>query len=335
MSKIIGEQSIQFDNPPIIVGFSSVVGQKEGEGLLGQYFDKIIEDPMYGEENWELAESKFQKVASQLAINNAKLTINDIRYIFAGDLLSQLIATTFAFKDFQKPLFGLYGACSTMGESLQLAAMCVDGGFAPYTLAVTSSHYCSAEKQFRFPLEYGNQRPPTTTWTVTGSGAIVLGRQGKGPRVTYITPGKIMDYGIKDPMNMGACMAPAAADTIYQHFKDLKSKPEDYDLIATGDLGVVGKSLVKKMLLEKGYELKDNFTDCGIEIYSPTAQDTHAGGSGCACSAVTLTGYFLKKMLSGELKKILLVPTGALLSTVSSNEGESVPAIAHGVVIEY
>ncbi|TCT14290.1 stage V sporulation protein AD [Natranaerovirga pectinivora] len=334
MTKIIGKQSVQFENPPIILGFSSVVGPKEGQGPIGEYFDKIVEDPAWGEPNWELAESKFQKEAAKLAVQNASLAMTDIRYIFGGDLLNQLIASSFGLKDYQVPFFGLYGACSTMAESLQLASMSIDGGFAEYSLAITSSHYCSAEKQFRFPLELGTQRPPTASWTVTGSGAIVLGKQGKGPKITHITTGKIMDYGVTDAMNMGASMAPAAVDTLYNHFKDLGRTPADYDLIATGDLGIVGKALVKTMLYEKGYKLEDNYTDCGLEIFAAVTQDTHAGGSGCACSAVTLTGYFLKKMQSGELNRILIVPTGALLSPVSSNEGESVPGIAHAVVIE-
>lgn len=330
----MGKQSIQFENPPVIIGYASIVGHKEGQGLLGKYFDKVLEDDLWGEDNWELAESKLQKETAKMAIQKAQLTNQDIRYIFGGDLLNQLYATTFGLRDLQVPLYGLYGACSTMGESLQLASMCIDGGFADYTLALTSSHFCGAEKQFRFPLDFGSQRPPTTTWTVTGSGAVVLGKQGKGPKITHVTPGKIVDYGVKDAMNMGACMAPAAVDTLYQHFKDLNRTPDDYDLIATGDLGVVGKALAKKLMIEKGYELKDNFTDCGIEIYSALQQDTHAGGSGCGCSAVTLTGYLLKKMQAGELNRILLVPTGALLSPTSSNEGESIPGIAHAVAIE-
>ncbi|MFP4698045.1 MAG: stage V sporulation protein AD [Eubacteriales bacterium] len=334
MGKIIGSQSIEFSNPPVIVGYASIAGPKEGKGLLGEYFDQVLDDVLWGEETWEKAETKLQKEVAKMAVQKSNLTMDDIRYIYAGDLLSQLIATSFAVRDLQRPLFGLYGACSTMGESLQLASMCIDGGFADYTLAISSSHFCGAEKEFRYPLEFGNQRPPTATWTVTGSGGIVLGRQGKGPRVTHITPGKVIDYGIKDPMNMGACMAPAAVDTIYQHLKDLGRTADDYDVIATGDLGVVGKSLAKKMLLEKGYEMKNNFTDCGIEIFASATQDTHAGGSGCGCSAVTLTGYYLKKIEAGELNRIMIVPTGALLSPVSSNEGESVPGIAHAVVIE-
>ncbi len=330
---IQGKQSIAFEQPPYISSYASIVGKKEGDGPLGNYFDKIETDPMVGKSNWEEAESELQKQAAQMALKKAKLLPEDIRYLFSGDLLGQIIASSFGMLELQIPMFGLYGACSTAGESISLAAMTVAAGYAKHCLAVTSSHFASAEKQFRYPLEYASQRPLSTTWTVTGSGAFVISETGK-VKITGITTGKMMDYGVKDSMNMGAAMAPAAADTIYQHFIDFDRTPEDYDLIVTGDLGVVGRELILDLLKEKGYDLTDNYFDCGIAIFDDSKQDTHSGGSGCGCSAVTLAGYLLPKLESGELKRILFLPTGALLSTVSFNEGQSIPGICHGVVLE-
>jgi stage V sporulation protein AD len=331
---LIGKQSIRFDVPPCILSAASIVGKKEGEGPLGDLFDMVGEDPMFGEQTWEAAESTLQKEAAVMAIGKAKLEPWQIRYIFAGDLLGQNIATSFGLMDLEIPLFGLYGACSTAGESLTLGAMAVSGGFGDYVLALTSSHFASAEKQFRYPLEYANQRPLSATWTVTGSGAFVLGREGGKVRITGVTPGKIMDYGIKDSMNMGAAMAPAACDTIYQNFMDFNYMPEDYDKIITGDLGYVGKEILLDLLKEKGFDITKQHTDCGIEIFDRETQDTHSGGSGCGCSAVTLASYILPKMERREWKRVLFIPTGALLSTVSFNEGQNVPGIAHAVMLE-
>ena len=331
---IQGKQSITFEQPPYILSYASIVGKKEGDGPLGKYFDKIETDPMVGKSNWEEAESELQKQAAQMALKKAKLLPEDIRYLFSGDLLGQIIASSFGMLELQIPMFGLYGACSTAGESISLAAMTVAAGYAKHCLAVTSSHFASAEKQFRYPLEYASQRPLSTTWTVTGSGAFVISETGN-VKITGITTGKMMDYGVKDSMNMGAAMAPAAADTIYQHFVDFDRTPEDYDLIVTGDLGVVGRELVLDLLKEKGYDLTDKYFDCGIAIFDDSKQDTHSGGSGCGCSAVTLAGYLLPKLECGELKRILFLPTGALLSTVSFNEGQSIPGICHGVVLEH
>ena len=302
MSEVKGKQSLRFAKTPFILNSASVVGKKEGEGPLGEYFDVIGNDDKFGCESWEEAESTLQKEAATLALGKAGLTPEEIRYIFAGDLLGQTIATSFGLLDFEIPLFGVYGACSTAGESMSLGAMCVAAGFAENVLTITSSHFASAEKQFRFPLEYGNQRPMSATWTVTGSGAYVLSTQRTHVKISGITTGKIVDYGIHDSLNMGAAMAPAAADTIAAHFTDFGSKPEEYDRIITGDLGTV---------------------------------DTDAGGSGCGCSASVLSAYYLPKIISGEWKKVLFVPTGALLSTVSYNEGKNVPGIAHGVMLEY
>lgn len=338
--KAKGKQSIQFENPPYIVASGSVAGKKEGEGPLGKYFDWIEEDPMFGGENWEDAEGRMQKKAAQLAIEKAGLNIEDIRYLIAGDLLDQLIATSFGIMSLEIPLFGVYGACSTMGESLSLGAVLVEGGYAEQIIALTSSHNAGAERQFRFPLAYGNQKPLSSTWTVTGSGAIIVSnkpsKKTMGPEfmIKGITTGKIVDYGIKDSMNMGSCMAPAACDVIFQNFQDFNIKPDYYDKIITGDLGLVGKEIVIDMLSAKGYDIKEQYMDCGIEIYNIEEQDVHSGGSGCGCSAITLAGYILEMMRQRVWKKVLFVPTGALLSKVSYNEGKTVPGIAHGVMIE-
>ena len=290
---------------------------------------------MLGEENWEKAESMLQIKAIQLALEKAGKMPQQIRYIFAGDLLGQLIATSFGVEELEIPLFGLYGACSTCGETLSLAAMTVSAGYADQVLAVTSSHFGSAEKQFRFPLGYGNQRPLSATWTVTGSGAFLLSAQKSHAKITGITTGKVVDYGVRDSLNMGACMAPAAADTICQNLMDFNRQPQDYDRIITGDLGYVGQTILLELLTEKGFDIKKQHMDCGIEIYDRKLQDTHSGGSGCGCSAVTLSAMILPKIEKGDWKRILFVPTGALLSTVSFNEGQTVPGIAHAVVIEH
>lgn len=335
MSQMVGSQSIQFDEAPYILGSASIVGKKEGEGPLGGLFDVVGEDDKFGEDTWEEAESTLQKEAATLALGKADVKKEDIRYIFGGDLLGQNIATTFGLMELNIPLFGLYGACSTAGESLSLAAMAVAAGYGEHVLAVTSSHFASAEKQFRFPLEYGGQRPLAATWTVTGSGAFVLAPQGGKARISGATPGKVVDFGLKDSLNMGACMAPAACDTICQHLEDFGRQPSDYDYIITGDLGSVGQTILLDLAKERGYDLSEKHLDCGMLIFDSETQDTHAGGSGCACSAVTLAAHILPKIEKNQWKRVLFVPTGALLSTVSYNEGQSVPGIAHGVVIEH
>lgn len=335
METQVGKQSLRFAEAPYIISSASIVGKKEGEGPLGKCFDVVGEDDKFGQNTWEEAESTLQKEAFLMAVGKAGLQKEEIRYLFSGDLLGQNIATSFGLLDYKIPLFGLYGACSTCGEALSLGAMCVAAGYADYVVSMTSSHFASAEKQFRFPLEYANQRPKSATWTVTGSGAFVLGKQKSSIRISGITTGKIVDYGIKDSMNMGAAMAPAAADTICQHFTDFGATPQDYDRIVTGDLGVVGREILLDLVQKRGFDIADLHEDCGIEIYAPKEQGTGAGGSGCGCSAVTLSGYYLKQIENGTYRRILFVPTGALLSTVSFNEGKTVPGIAHGVVIEY
>lgn len=332
---ILGKASIKFDEAPYIQSYASVVGKKEGEGPLGAVFDEVVEDPMFGGENWEDAEGRLQAKIAQNAMKKGEFTPENIRYIYAGDLLGQLIATFFGLKDMNIPLFGLYGACSTMGEALSLGAMSVAGGFSDCTMCLTSSHFASAEKTFRFPLGYGTQRKFSATWTVTGGGGVILGKKSSKARITGITTGKIVDYGIKDKENMGACMAPAAADTIYQHFCDFSSKPKDYDKIITGDLGYIGQTILIDLLEEKGCDIKYNHMDCGIEIFNKDAQDTHAGASGCGCSASVLCSLILGQVTKGIWKKVLFVPTGALFSPVTANEGNSIPGIAHAVVIEH
>ncbi|MGN0438363.1 MAG: stage V sporulation protein AD [Lachnospiraceae bacterium] len=336
MSNVVkkGKQSIMFEKPVYIMSSACIVGPKEGEGPLKDYFDVIYDDATFGQNTWEEGESEMVRQTILRCLMKAKLKAEDIRYIFSGDLLGQLIATTFGVKEFEIPLFGLYGACSTMGEALSLAAMTIHGGYADHVLAVASSHFGSAEKQFRFPLEYGNQRPMSSTYTVTGCGSFILSKDSGDIQISGITTGIIVDYGVKDSMNMGACMAPAAANLIYQHFKDFNRKPEDYDAIITGDLGSVGHDVLCKLLYDQGIDISKVHRDCGMEIFHDCSQGTHAGGSGCGCSAVTLAGKIMRELQEGELNRILFIPTGALLSTVSFNEGQSVPGIAHGIVIE-
>lgn len=335
----VGKASIRFEQPPVILSHASVAGKKEGEGPLGKKIDLIEQDPMFGTDNWEQAESAMQKQAAELALEKGGLQKSDIRYLFAGDLLGQLIATSFGLVEMEVPLFGLYGACSTMGEAMSLGAMTAHAGYGDKVLAVTSSHFATAEKQFRFPLAYGNQRPFSATWTVTGCGAVVIGKETEGQKgiakITGITTGRIVDMGSKDSMNMGAAMAPAAYHTIRQNFEDMQIKEHYYDKIITGDLGQIGRQILLDLLKHEGYDLEQIHTDCGIEIYDQNQQDTHAGGSGCGCAAVTLCSMILPKIQDGTWKRVLFVPTGALLSTVSFNEGQSIPGIAHGVMIEH
>jgi len=331
---MIGKQSVRFDKGIFIEATATVVGEKENQGPLGGLFDVVVEDPMAGEENWEKAESKLQEKAIDKLFIKSSYKKEDVRYIFAGDLLGQLIATSFGLKKYDIPVFGLYGACSTFAEGLSLAAITVSSGAADNVIAVASSHFASAEKQFRFPLEYGNQRPKSSTWTVTGCGAAMVTKNETSIKIAGITTGKIVDYGVKDSMNMGACMAPAAADLIAANLRDFEVDASYYDRIITGDLGSVGRTILIDLLAEKGIHIQNNYMDCGIEIYDPESQDTKAGGSGCGCSAVTFGSYIMNNLLSGTWNRVLFIPTGALLSTVSYNEGQSVPGIAHGVVIE-
>lgn len=334
MGKRNGKQTVKIDSAVSIASTACIVGPKEGEGPLRLYFDEIIDDELFGEKTWEKAESKLIRETFAKILSKAGKTPGDINYVIAGDLLNQCIAANFGLRESGVPFFGVFGACSTMGESMSLGSMLIDGGFAENIVCLTSSHFCSAERQFRFPLELGCQRPPTSQWTVTGSGGVALSNQGQGPYITYITTGKIIDMGIKDANNMGAAMAPAAADTILTHFKDTGFTPEHYDLIVTGDLGVIGKSICEDFLKRYGYDLGERYNDCGMMIFDRQRQDVHAGGSGCGCSASVFAGYIFGEIKKGNLKNVLFVPTGALLSTVSTQQGETIPCIAHAVSIQ-
>lgn len=327
-----GKQTVALEHPPSIAGRGNVVGKKEGEGPLAATFDTIGADDAFGEQSWEKAESAMQRQALSAALEKAGLAAARLDYILAGDLLNQCIGSGFAVRGQDVPFLGLYGACSTMAESLSLAAMLLDGGFGQWAAAMTSSHFCSAERQYRTPLEYGGQRTPTAQWTVTGAGAVILSSQGPGPYVTHVTAGKIVDKGIKDPANMGAAMAPAAYDTIRTHLQDTNRKPSFYDLIVTGDLGALGKEIVLDFFHQDGVNLK-NLDDCGTMIYDLEGQDVHCGGSGCGCSAVVLTGFLLDGMAKGKWKNLLFCGTGALLSPTSTMQGESIPSICHAVAL--
>ena len=333
----IGKASLRFEHPAFIVSWASVAGKKEGQGPLAAGIDVTEQDEMFGMENWEQAESSMQKAAADLSITKAGLKRDDIRYLFAGDLLGQLIATSFGTVDLEIPLFGLYGACSTMGEAMSLGAMMVNAGYADHVLSMASSHFDTAEQKLRLTLAYGNTRHMSSTWTVTGCGAVVIGKEGQPglAKITAFTAGKAIDIGARDSMNMGAAMAPAAFHTIEQNLEDLGTDETWYDRIITGDLGEVGTQILLDLMEKKGRSLKERHMDCGVEIYSKETQDTHAGGSGCGCSAVTLCAAILPKIREGIWKRVLFVPTGALLSTVSYNEGQTIPGIAHGVVIEH
>lgn len=335
MSQIKGKQSVLFKNPPYIISWASIAGKKEGEGPLKDQFDKIETDDYAGQDTWEAAESQLINESVGMAIQKANVRKEDIRYIFGGDLLGQTMATTFGIMDYKIPLFGLYGACSTAGESLSLASMTVAAGYAEHVIATTSSHFASAERQFRYPLEYAGQRPLSSTWTVTGSGAYVVSTQKSKVKIAGITTGMVVDYGVKDSMNMGAAMAPAAADLIRQCFEDFGYQVKDFDLIATGDLGQVGRDLLLDLLEKEHIDIRQNHKDCGMMVFDINNQEVGSGGSGCGCSAVTLAADILPRLESGELKRVLFVPTGALLSTVSFNEGNSIPGIAHGVILEH
>lgn len=345
-----GTSSIVLEKPVYIQSAASIAGKKEGEGPLGSCFDMICEDPLFGTDTWEAAESTMQKEAALLAIGKAGLKPEEIRMVFAGDLLAQSIASSFGIAEMGIPFYGLYGACSTMGESLSLGAMAAAADYGDHILCATSSHFASAEKEFRYPLGYGCQRPLSSTWTVTGSGACVLGTQPPSFRsdgdsmplrkgrccaaITAVTTGRLVDFGLKDSLNMGGCMAPAACDTIYQHLFDFGRSPSDYDAIVTGDLGIIGQKILLDLLFEKNIDIRQVHQDCGLLIFDNQAQDTHSGGSGCGCAAVVLCAHLLPNILSGKWKRILFVPTGAMLSKVSFNEGTPVAGIAHAVVIE-
>jgi stage V sporulation protein AD len=329
MASRIGRYTIQLATPPGIIGYASIVGKKEGEGPLSKEFDVINEDTTFGEKTWEKSESRMQMNALNLALKKANITSNTVDVIFAGDLLNQCISSSYGMRESGIPFAGIYGACSTMAESLSLASVFIEGGFANVCAALTSSHFCSAERQYRLPLQYGGQRTQSAQWTVTGSGCVILGANGPGPFIKEITLGRVIDLGIKDANNMGAAMAPAAADTIKTYFHDTQAQPQDFDLIVTGDLGYVGSELLKTLLNKEGIPLGANYNDCGLLIFDREKQDVHSGGSGCGCSASVLCSHILGGMASGSLHEVLFIATGALMSPTSMQQGESIPSVAH------
>ena len=332
--KRVGKQTILFDKPVNIMATASIVGPKEADGPMSKYFDQCLDDEFWGEKSWEKAESKIIKETVNMAISKSGIPSEQIDFCFAGDLLNQCISSSFGLRELNIPFFGVFGACSTFVESMCLGSVFIEGGGAQNVLCATSSHFCSAEKQFRFPLELGNQRPPSSQWTVTGSGATVLTKDGEGPYITCITPGKINDMGIKDANNMGAAMAPAALDTLIAHLADTGRKPSYYDAIITGDLGHIGKDILIDLAQKRGYNIKSNYNDCGVMMFDKDAQDTHSGGSGCACIGTIFSGYFYRMLKEKKYKRILLIATGALMNSTSSQQGESIPGIAHAVAIE-
>ena len=332
--KRIGKQTVALQNPPCIVAGAAVVGKKEGEGPLRERFDYISQDSYFGQKTWEKAESTMFKQCFSLVCDKAGTAPSELDYILSGDLLNQCVGSTFGLRDSNVPFFGLYGACSTMAESLSLAAMLIDGGFAQSVCAITGSHFCSAERQFRMPLEYGGQRTPTAQWTVTGAGGLILKNQGSGPHVTHVTTGKILDAGIVDGNNMGAAMAPAAYETLKAHFDETGRLPGYYDAVITGDLGRFGHDVLADLFAKDGVEFSNVFTDCGMLIFNVDHQDTHCGGSGCGCAASVLAGHILKLMQEGLWKRVLFAATGALMSPTTSMQGESIPGICHAVAIE-
>lgn len=333
MNQHIGKQTVKFKNPPTILETASIVGKKEGEGPLYKYFDYILEDDHWGEDSWEKAESKLQKKAAELAIRKAQLSDKEIDYILGGDLINQCVGANYAMSGFDSSFFGLYGACSTMAESLSLGAIITAGEFANHTLCITSSHFCTAEKQFRYPLEYGGQRTPTSQWTVTGTGCAILSQNGNGPFIKSITTGKIVDMGVSDINNMGAAMAPAAADTLITHFNDTGLSPEDYDLILTGDLGVVGSDILCDIMNQNGFDIYTQHKDAGKMIFDIDKQDVHAGGSGCGCCASVFAGYIFKELKKNNLNRVLVMATGALMNPMTVQQGLTIPGIAHAVSI--
>ena len=324
-------ETLVLKNAPAVSAFASVVGQKEADGPLGRRFDAVEPDARAGQDSWEKAESAMLRRAIDMAAERAGGAPG---CVLAGDLLNQCAGSAYAVRGLAAPFFGLYGACSTMAEALGMAALLVDGGYFESAAAATGSHFCSAERQFRYPLEYGGVRTPTAQWTVTGAGCVVLSREGAGPYVTRFTPGRIVDAGIKDMANMGAAMAPAAYDTLKRHFEQTGRGPDYYDVVLTGDLGRLGQEILRDLFAADGVDLGPNYMDCGVLIYDIERQDTHCGGSGCGCSASVLTGHFLRGMRDGLWRRVLFAATGALMSPTTAQQGESIPAICHAVAIE-
>ena len=328
-----GKQSFILENPPVLSAWASIAGKKEAQGPLAQNFDMIRTDTRFSQKTWEQAERKMQELALHTLVKKAGLMPEDLELVCSGDLLNQCIGSSFTLRNTGIPHLGLYGACSTMAESLLLASLAVDAGIADRVAAMTSSHFASSERQYRFPLGYGGQRTPTAQWTVTGSGAVLVCSQGRGPRIHSATIGTVTDLGITDANNMGAAMAPAALATIKAHFEDMKAGPEDFDQIITGDLGKLGKDALLALARKEGISLDGKLVDCGTLIFDLQKQDVHSGGSGCGCSAVTLCAHFLPRLRDGQLKRVLFCGTGALLSPTSTQQGSPIPGVCHAVCI--
>ncbi|MCR4426050.1 MAG: stage V sporulation protein AD [Firmicutes bacterium] len=331
--KRVGDSTIKFTTPPVIVSTGSVAGPKEGRGPLAPWFDEIVPDDLFGERTTEKAERRFMEDAAKIALKNANLTQDQVDFFVAGDLLNQIVAASFTAEVFGVPYVGIYGACSTSTLGLTVAAVLVDGGYADRVLVATSSHYQTAERQFRYPVELNTQRKTTSQYTVTGAGAFLVASSGGKVKITEATVGTVLDMGIKDANQMGPAMAPAAADTLFRHLADTGRRPEDYDFIFTGDLGAVGSNIFRALMKEKGVILGDNYQDAGVMVFQgdPTAG---AGGSGCACSALVLGGYVCKRMQDNEISRALAIATGALLSPLTTQQGESIPAVANAVALE-
>lgn len=328
-----GKQSFVLPQLPVIQNWASIAGKKESEGPLAHTFDVASQDTYFGQKTWEQAEKRMQQMALEKVIEKAGIKKTDIDLVLSGDLLNQCIGSSFSLRNMRIPHLGLYGACSTMAESLLVASMSVGGGFADKVISMTSSHFASSERQYRFPLGYGGQRTPTAQWTVTGSGAALVCSSGNGPRIEGCTIGTVTDLGVKDANNMGAGMAPAAFETIRAHMEDFGRSPDDFDLIVTGDLGQLGKELLLELGKRNHLPLGGKLTDCGTLVFDNTVQDVHAGGSGCGCSAITLCGYLLNQLKDGKLKRILFCGTGALLSPTSTQQGLPIPGVCHAVSI--
>lgn len=328
-----GRQSFILPQPPVITAWASIAGKKESEGPLTSYFDYTSTDTLFGQSTWEQAEKRMQQLALETLAKKANLRHDDFSLVYSGDLLNQCIGSSFSLNHTRVPHLGLYGACSTMAESLLLASMTVSGGFSDNVVAMTSSHFAGSERQYRFPLGYGGQRTPTAQWTVTGAGAALIQAEGCGPQIECCTIGTVTELGIKDANNMGAAMAPAAWETLHAHFVDFHRSPDDYDWIITGDLGKIGKALLIQLGKQEGYSLENKLKDCGTMVFDTDTQDVHAGGSGCGCSAITLCGYLLEKIKSGKWNRILFCGTGALLSPTSTQQGLSIPGTCHAVSI--
>ncbi len=335
MAKRIGKHTVELSPKPRIISNAAVVGKKEGEGPMGKEFDEVYDDTTMGKDSWEQAESELIKRAAELCSEKANIELNEIQAVFAGDLLNQCMGSSFGLRDSGVPFAGVYGACSTMALSVCMASLAIDSGAFSKVMAATSSHFCSAEKQFRYPLQSGGQRPPSAQWTVTGAGALILDSQSGTPYVDSVHIGTVCDLGIKDSTNMGAAMAPAAKKTIYDFLTETGTTPDDYDMILTGDLGEIGSTLLYELMIkENGVDISKKHRDCGLMIFDREKQDVHSGGSGCGCSASVLCSRIINALRSGELKNIMFVATGALMSSVSSLQGESIPSVAHGIILK-